>query len=237
MQQKQEQEQGLSWLWRELFSGALQYIIYTVLGVSLILGLIMSTWGFFWNLPAPVLGGLLLSGIPLAVMLVFLKRKRTARGQQPYIEFYDSRIEKGKPQHRGSLIDELTDSSEVWISMIAGSQIRESLSILDKFTKIIINDPESEQMKRIVLIQPQGEDFVGLAKAAIRICQEKKGKKDVLHLSENFVLNVVISDPHHKTRAWARVQTFLPHKHGDVSPSYVVEIKDRPELFKVIKGD
>ena len=248
----------LQWLEREVRGEYLWCIIVWV-GTSVLALTGVTTWvAWVWDLPLPLIIQVVFQMFVFGVALIALfivsanglaewwaRKKQTAPvasadightiwpGTQP-IEFYDSRTEKGNSL-RGGLVKELSDSSEVWIAMIAGAQIREISSILRKFSRIIINDPESEQMKRIALIQPKGEDFFELAKMAIRTCRNAEGWEGDMKLSDNFVLNVVISDPNHESRAWARVQTFLPYKHGDVSPSYVVQIKDRPKLFKVIK--
>jgi len=152
----------------------------------------------------------------------------------PYrIEFYNTRSEKNRI--RGDLEKELAESSEVWFAAIGGDQVSQlaASEVFKNFTRIIINDPESEHMKRISTIQPiRGKSLPEIARRAIETCQNRE---KAIKLSDNFVLNVIISDPD-KPDAWARVQSFFPYFEGPSSPSFVVYKEDRPELFDIIKG-
>jgi hypothetical protein len=157
-------------------------------------------------------------------------------GQLPtkWIEFYDSRSEKNNI--RGDLEKELKNSTKVWFASIAGDQISQlaQSEVLGKFERIIINNPESGHTRKLAGIQPvRGKKFPDIARLAIEVCRQR-GKVRALRLSENFVLNVVISDPD-ELHAWARVQVFLPYFEGHHCPSFIVCRKDRPDLFGRIK--
>jgi hypothetical protein len=178
-------------------------------------------------------------------LLVYVESRRDKQ-QQPvppsdssqhltrWIEFYDSRSEKNAV--RGDLEKELENSSEVWFAAVAGSQISRLAEhdVFRKFTRVVINDPQSVHARKIASLQPTyGGSFPDVALGAIKACQEH-GKGKMIRLSDDFVLNVIISDPH-ESSAWARVQILLPYHEGEDCPGFRVCKKDRPALFDKIK--